>query len=75
MVEYVCRFCQSSLGKLNSSVYSEAELGLDQLTEEEREDIISLDTNGQMQVRVVCENCEHILNHYPERSLLPSLYH
>ncbi|WP_037465057.1 anti-sigma-F factor Fin [Shimazuella kribbensis] len=75
MVEYVCRFCQSSLGKLNDSVYSEAELGLDQLTTEEREDIIIHDTNGQMQVRVVCENCERILNHYPERSLLPSLYH
>lgn len=75
MVEYVCRFCSSSLGKLNNSVYSEEELGLDQLTAEEREDIIIHDTNGQMQVRVVCENCEQILNHYPERSLLPSLYH
>lgn len=75
MVEYVCRFCQSSLGKLNSSVYSEVELGLDQLTPEEREDIISHDTDGQMRVQVVCENCEQILNHYPERALLPSLYH
>jgi hypothetical protein len=74
-MEYVCRYCQSSLGTINDNVYSEAELGLDQLTAAEREAIIIHDTNGQKQVRVVCEHCEHILNHYPERSLLPSLYH
>jgi hypothetical protein len=75
MMEYVCRYCHTSLGRIESSGLTDSQLGFDQLTLEEREDIISKDMSGGTQVRVVCESCQELIETYPEMLLLPHLYH
>jgi hypothetical protein len=63
------------LGSIDHYGLTEAQLGFDQLTPEEREDIITNDITGKQVVRVICETCQEVLESYPERSLLPSLFH
>ncbi|TCS94294.1 anti-sigma-F factor Fin family protein [Hazenella coriacea] len=74
-IEYVCRYCHATVGKLESSDLTESQLGFDQLTPEERKDIITIDTNGNQRVRIVCESCQEVLERTPELSLQPYLFH
>jgi Protein of unknown function (DUF2757) len=73
--EYVCRYCHTLIGKIDHQEITEEQLGFDRLTPEEREDIITNDVYGNQQIRVVCETCQEVLESYPERSLLPCLFH
>lgn len=74
-IEYVCRYCNTSLGFLDGNGLTEAQLGFDQLTPEERKDIITSDTDGNRQVRVICESCQQALENNPERMISPYLFH
>ncbi|GAE09947.1 hypothetical protein JCM10914_6341 [Paenibacillus sp. JCM 10914] len=49
---------------------TEAQLGFDSLTPEERKDIIAYDFNGEVMVRVTCDHCREALEAHPELSLL-----
>lgn len=72
---YICRYCQIDLGKLNNGQVNESQLGFDQLTPEERKDIITSNINGDTQVRVVCETCQQTLEYNPDLLLETQLYH
>jgi hypothetical protein len=74
-IEYVCRYCHVHMGRIDSDTLTESELGFDQLTPEERKDIITSDIFGNCYVHIVCESCQEVLEGHPERSLLPSLFH
>ncbi|WP_373285962.1 anti-sigma-F factor Fin [Marinithermofilum abyssi] len=68
-VTYTCRYCRSTVGKIDESV-NEMRLGFHWLTPEERKDIISYDMNGDTHVRVVCETCQDMLEKNPDLLLL-----
>lgn len=74
-LEYICRYCRSFVGAIEQGEWSDQELGFDLLTPEEREDIITININGDRQVNVVCETCQQILEKNPDLCLLPQLYH
>jgi hypothetical protein len=74
-IVYVCRHCGITLGILEGTGLSEEKLGFDQLTPDERRDIITNDMDGNQIVRVTCESCQQVLESHPERVLLPDLYH
>ncbi|MBA4542444.1 MULTISPECIES: anti-sigma-F factor Fin family protein [Thermoactinomyces] len=74
-IHYVCRHCGYPVGTIEKTVLSETDLGFDQLTPDERNDIISNDMDGNQVVRVTCEACQQVLERDPERLLYPSLYH
>ena len=74
-IQYVCRYCHASLGKLDSHLLTESQLGFDRLTPEERKDIITSDIEGNCQVSVVCESCEQLIESNPDLLLLPHLFH
>jgi Protein of unknown function (DUF2757). len=67
---YICRHCRSFIGSIESGAASEMQLGFHFLTPEERKDIISYDSNGDVTVKVVCDYCKQTLDSYPELSLL-----
>lgn len=69
-VNYVCRHCRAKMGQIEGDAVSEARLGLHFLTPEERRDIISYDSNGNMSVQVVCDYCAEALEANPELSLI-----
>ncbi|TCS80162.1 anti-sigma-F factor Fin family protein [Tepidibacillus fermentans] len=73
MIKYVCKHCGHHLGLIDQAVVDEARLGFDSLTIEERESIISYESNGDIVANVVCEYCQEALEQNPELILLSNL--
>lgn len=71
-IYYRCRHCQNNIGMLEDRGWTDRDLGFDRLTQEERNDII-LHDNGNTYVYVICDHCQEILDHYPDRILSPYL--
>ncbi|MEK3732766.1 MULTISPECIES: anti-sigma-F factor Fin family protein [Paenibacillus] len=69
-INYICRHCRTFQGRIDSHEVTEARLGFDSLTPEERRDIIAYDFNGEVTVRVTCDHCREALEANPELSLL-----
>ncbi|MCU9615285.1 anti-sigma-F factor Fin family protein [Caldibacillus lycopersici] len=56
-VHYHCRHCGTTVGSLdNNNLYSE-QLGFHKLSEDERQDMISYDSSGDIHVKCICEDC------------------
>ncbi len=68
-IKYICPHCRIGIGQLDSSV-SEFQLGFHFLTTEERRDIISYDSNGDVTVRIACDYCREAVENNPELSLI-----
>jgi len=56
-----------SLGRFEQ--IDESILGLNMLTREERQDIITYDLHGDLTVNVICDYCNEALKRNPELSL------
>ncbi|SFX40000.1 Protein of unknown function [Thermoactinomyces sp. DSM 45891] len=72
--EYVCPHCQLVQGRFEQSQVSDVQLGLDRLTPEEWQDIITNDEDGTNRIWVTCDTCQQVFDQYPERTVLPHLY-
>lgn len=68
-VRYVCRYCRTPVGEISEQV-SEFRLGFHSLTPEERNDIITYNSNGDVTVKLVCDYCNEALRNHPELSLI-----
>lgn len=65
-IHYHCRHCGLELGTLDHlSVHSER-LGLHKLTEDERLDMVSYSSNGDIQIKAICEDCQELLQRNPD---------
>ncbi|MFT4415984.1 anti-sigma-F factor Fin family protein [Fredinandcohnia humi] len=65
-LHYYCRHCGVKVGSIdNVSVHSES-LGFHQLSDEERQEMISYETNGDIHVKTICEDCQEALHRNPE---------
>ncbi|WP_339230733.1 anti-sigma-F factor Fin family protein [Oceanobacillus sp. FSL K6-2867] len=62
---YRCRHCGQTIGKLEQKVIDTAMLGLNQLNKKEQEEMIHYDGDGNMQIKTICEDCEHALGQHP----------
>lgn len=69
-VNYICKYCKSNMGKLDSSIISEQRLGFHSLTADERKDIITYNLNGDIEVQLVCDYCNDALSNNPELMLI-----
>lgn len=69
-VKYVCKHCRSAMANFSGERVSELQLGLHFLTPEERKDIISYDSNGDMTVHLICDYCLEALEAHPELALI-----
>ncbi|HZG16804.1 MAG TPA: anti-sigma-F factor Fin family protein [Candidatus Bathyarchaeia archaeon] len=67
---YVCRCCGMKIGEIDQSMATEVSLGLDSLTPEERQHIISREHGGDTVVRVLCDYCKEALDQNPELTLI-----
>jgi isocitrate dehydrogenase len=65
-LHYNCRHCGIKVGTIESaSVFSE-QLGFHHLSQEERQEMISYETNGDIHVKTICEDCQEALERNPE---------
>jgi hypothetical protein len=67
---YVCRCCGMTIADIHHSMVTEGSLGLDSLTPEERQHIISREPSGDTVVRVLCDYCTEALEQNPELALI-----
>ncbi|MBY0095475.1 anti-sigma-F factor Fin family protein [Mesobacillus maritimus] len=64
-MHYYCRHCGTNIGTLDRlSVQSES-LGFHKLTDEERHDMISYESNGDIQIKSICEDCQESYERNP----------
>lgn len=64
-IKYYCRHCGTEVGKLmDYSVHSE-KLGFHKLTDEERLEMISYESSGDIYVKTICEDCHELLERNP----------
>ncbi|TCP22543.1 uncharacterized protein DUF2757 [Scopulibacillus darangshiensis] len=65
-VIYKCRHCGTKVGHIEANAFRTNDLGFDQLTAEERKDMIQYDDNGHIHVSTICEDCQEALERNPE---------
>jgi len=69
-IRYTCRCCGMKIAEFAESQVTEAQLGFDSLTDEDRALIISREESGDTIVRITCDFCREALNWNPELSLV-----
>jgi len=62
---YKCRHCHHEIGKITNQIVSSSMLGLDQLSNEEKQKMVQFKANGDMHILSICENCETSLSLHP----------
>ncbi|MCA1032834.1 anti-sigma-F factor Fin family protein [Bacillus timonensis] len=65
-LQYYCRHCGTKVGSIDQvSLHSET-LGFHQLSESERQQMISYEQNGDIHVKTICEDCQEALERNPD---------
>lgn len=64
-IHYQCRHCQAKVGTIEQSVDAER-LGFDMLTSVERAEMVSYLDNGDILVKVICDDCHEALLRNPD---------
>ncbi|GAB4072130.1 anti-sigma-F factor Fin [Barrientosiimonas marina] len=62
---YECRHCSREIGRVDEQMTDDTMLGLDQLSSEEKRDMLSYEADGSMRITVICEHCEASLSRHP----------
>lgn len=62
---YTCRHCQANMGTISERKATWQQLGFHQLSESDYDELVQYDTFGNLQVQVICEDCEEALRHNP----------
>ncbi|MFD2761406.1 anti-sigma-F factor Fin [Lentibacillus juripiscarius] len=63
---YQCRHCGHKIGQLDQQMVDASMLGLDQLSVEDRQDMVNYQENGDIQIKSICESCEESLGKNPQ---------
>jgi hypothetical protein len=65
-IHYHCRHCGTKLGSIEqTSIHSET-LGLHKLTDQERQEMVTYDSSGDINITAICEDCQEALERNPE---------
>ncbi|MBB6455247.1 hypothetical protein HNQ94_003744 [Salirhabdus euzebyi] len=64
-IKYSCRHCGNKIGQIEHKEIEEEKLGLNELSNEERYEMINYQNNGDVEVKTICEHCEETLNQNP----------
>ncbi len=65
-IEYRCRHCGDQIGKINQTYVDLEQLGLHTLSNEERQEMVQYLSNGNIEIRAICEHCEEALSRNPQ---------
>ncbi|WP_409303645.1 anti-sigma-F factor Fin family protein [Peribacillus sp. SCS-155] len=65
-LHYSCRHCNANLGTIQEPTLDATELGFHRLTDEERQEIISYDSAGDVHVKAICEDCHEAFQRNPD---------
>jgi hypothetical protein len=75
VVQYFCRRCGTDIGRIDHKEMSYSRLGFNNLSLEERMEMLHYETNGDLHVKVICEDCQESLERYPDYHALHTFLH
>ncbi|QFT87126.1 hypothetical protein FIU87_00340 [Bacillus sp. THAF10] len=64
-IHYHCRHCGYKIGKIDAASVYTADLGFHQLSDTDRQEMISYQQNGDVHVKTICEDCQEALERNP----------
>ncbi|MGG0719532.1 anti-sigma-F factor Fin family protein [Robertmurraya massiliosenegalensis] len=64
-LKYHCRHCGIEMGKIDDMSVDSERLGLHKLTNEERMEMVSYDSTGDIHIKSICEDCHESLERNP----------
>lgn len=64
-VVYKCRHCGNVIGELNQQVVDTQTLGWDNLSSEDKQEMIQYRNNGDVHIKTICEDCQESLEQNP----------
>jgi len=65
-IVYKCRHCGHVIGQLDQSSVNKSRLGLDKLSNEDKEEMVQYHSNGDVHIQAICESCEESLGDHPQ---------
>ena len=65
-IHYHCRHCRVKIGTLDKSLVETERLGLHTLNDEERQEMVTYVSNGDIQIKTICEYCQESLLRNPD---------
>jgi len=65
-LHYHCRHCGVKVGSLDQMSLHSEKLGFNLLSDDERQDMISYQSNGDIEVKTICEDCHEALERNPD---------
>lgn len=65
-IVYKCRHCKQLIGRIEQAFVDTTALGWQTLTANERKEMVHYATNGDIEMHVICEDCQETLEHYPD---------
>jgi len=74
-IHYFCRHCGTNMGTIDTQSIHAENLGLNTLTNEERQDMVSYESNGNIHIKSICEDCQDALTRNPELHAYDYLIH
>lgn len=63
---YTCRHCGHVIGKLEQNILNTSKLGFDQLSVEDKQEMIRYQSNGEIHIKSICESCQETLGNNPQ---------
>lgn len=65
-IVYKCRHCGQVIGELEKNAIDTSMLGWDKLSMEDKQEMFHYQSNGDIHIQVICENCEETLGQHPQ---------
>ncbi|WP_075979829.1 anti-sigma-F factor Fin family protein [Bacillus massilinigeriensis] len=65
-IHYHCRHCGVEIGTLENQSVDTNRLGFHKLTDDERLEMISYSSKGDIHIKSICEDCQELLQRNPD---------
>lgn len=65
-IHYHCRHCGTKIGSIEKNSINSESLGLQNLTEKERLEMVTYDSTGDIHITSICEDCQEALERNPD---------
>lgn len=64
-IHYYCRHCGVKIGSLEKVSYYSDSLGINKLSDAERQEMVSYESSGDIHIKSICEDCQEALERNP----------
>ncbi|MFC7372311.1 anti-sigma-F factor Fin [Fictibacillus iocasae] len=65
-VHYNCRHCKAHIGTIQPADVSAEQLGFHALSDDEHKEMVSYTSDGDIHVKITCEDCQDALQTNPD---------